>query len=307
MYYLLLTAVFVITGQAAEQASPNRADRRQPAEQESAEELFSGPQVGEKLSSFTMREALGERAGERRDPVNQAGAEPLVLVFIHDVNRQSISMTRVLTGYTRSRAKDGLHTAVILLDDDPSAAEMTLKRIQHALTAEVPTGVSLDGREGPGKYGLNRHVMLTILVAKAGVVTANFALIQPSLQVDLPKLLTAVVNVVGGPVPKLEDFAELREQMANREMNRSAPDLRALLAPLIRRDATIDQVDQAARIIEQRCAMEPIIRAEVERVASTIVKSGKLENYGTARAQEYLQKWAREKAKDAKPNPATKE
>jgi hypothetical protein len=32
----------------------------------------------------------------------------------------------------------------------------------------------------------------------------------------------------------------------------------------------------------------------VGRIARTIVEGGKLENYGTSRAQEYLRKWAKE-------------
>ena len=118
-----------------------------------------------------------------------ADSKPIVLVFVHDVNRQTISMTRILTNYTLSRSKEGLHTAVVLLAEDTTGALNTLKRIQHALTANVPTGVSPDGLEGPGNYGLNRSVQMTILVANKNRVTANFALIQPSLQVDLPNVV----------------------------------------------------------------------------------------------------------------------
>ena len=171
------------------------------------DEIFSGPQVGEKLSSFTVRGVFDEDAGKELDFVAAANGKPIVLVFVHDVNRQSISMTRILSQYTVDRAKDGVTTGIVWLDDDATAAENQLKRIRHALTPGAPTGVSVDGREGPGSYGLNRNVMLTILVGKEGVVTANFALVQPSLQVDLPKILASIVAVAGGQVPKLEELA----------------------------------------------------------------------------------------------------
>ena len=61
-----------------------------------------------------------------------------------------------------------------------------------------------EGKEGPGSYGLNRNVTLTILVGKEGKVTANFALVQPSTQADLPKILEEVAKVAGGPVAKAE-------------------------------------------------------------------------------------------------------
>src|SRR5688572_23335464 len=153
-----------------------------------ADPVFSGPQADEKLPAFKVRGVFDTDAGKELDFVTQADGKPIVLIFVHDLNRQSISVVRVLSSYTVSRAKDGLHTGVVWLDADATEAENTLKRIKHALTPHAPTGVSLDGREGPGAYGLNRNVQLTILVGKAGKVTANFALVQPSLQADLPKI-----------------------------------------------------------------------------------------------------------------------
>lgn len=270
--------------------------------------IFSGPQVGEKLPPFSLRLVLGPRAGQEVDLVTEAAGKPLVLVFVHDVNRQSISFTRFLTAYTMTREAEGLRTGVVWLDDDASAAEAMVKRVQHALTATAPTGVSPDGREGPGSYGLNRQVTLTILVAKEGKVTANFALIQPSLQADLPRVLTAIVQVAGGKVPRLEELPGAAEMlrpataMKGKEGadRRGQPDpalldeLRSLIRPLIRRDATPEAVDQAAVAIEEYVRTREAARREVARIATTIVTSGKLENYGTARAQEYLRKWAKQ-------------
>jgi hypothetical protein len=142
------------------------------------EPVFSGPQVGEKLPGFKVRGVFDKDAGKELDFVTQAAGKPIVLIFVHDVNRQSISMTRILSQYTASRAKEGLATGVVWLDDDATAAENTLKRIKHALAQNAPIGISLDGREGPGSLGLNRNVTLTILVGKEGKVTANFALVQ---------------------------------------------------------------------------------------------------------------------------------
>ena len=38
---------------------------------------------------------------------------------------------------------------------------------------------------------------LTVLVGKEGVVSANFALVQPSVQADGPKILKAIVDALG--------------------------------------------------------------------------------------------------------------
>jgi len=260
-----------------------------------AEPAYSGPQVDEKLAPFKVRGVFDDDAGKELDFVTQAGDKPLVLIFVHDLNRQAIGMVRVLSSYTVSRAKDDLHTGVVWLDADATEAENTLKRIKHALTPKAPTGISLDGREGPGAYGLNRNVQLTILVGKAGKVTANFILVQPSLQADLPKILVEVVKVAGGMVPKLDEI-EGMPRMARpiAESPKQDPNLRGLLSPVIRLNATAEDVDHAARAVEEYCAKNDSSRAEVGRIASTIINAGKLKDYGTGRAQEYLQKWAKE-------------
>jgi hypothetical protein len=257
--------------------------------------IFSGPQVGEKLTSFKVKGVLDPDGGKELDFVTAAKGKPILLVFVHDVNRQSISMTRVLTGYAKSRQKDGLTTGVVWLSEDATEAESGIKRVKGALTEGIPVGVSPDGREGPGAYGLNRKVMLTILVGNENKVTANFALVQPSIQADLPKILEALVKQVGGKAPKLEEIEGVKEMIA-RPAEKKGPDLRPYLAPVIKRDATVEEVDAAAKKVEELVGKDAAAKAEVYRIANTIVDSGKLENYGTAKAQEYLKKWAKELA-----------
>ncbi len=261
------------------------------------EEVFSGPQVGEPLPGFVFRQALGDSAGQELDLVAQADGSPIVLLFVHEANRPSIALTRALTRYASERLKDGLVTGVVLLSDDPAAAEANLKRMQHALTPNVPTGVSLDGLEGPGAYGLNRKMQLTILVGKQGRVTANYALVQPSLQADLPKIIRSIVDQVGGEMPNTEQLMALAPGMRQAEMKteRGGVDqdqLRGLLRPLIQKTASDEQVDAAAAAIESKIEADPAISREIGRIASTIVGSGKLENYGTPRAQSFLKSWA---------------
>ncbi len=289
---------------------------------ETSEAIFSGPQVGEALSPFVVQGVFDAHAGKEMNYVELANGGPIVLIFVHDVNRQSISLARILSTYTNSRAKDGLITGMILLHDDVTEAESLLKRMRHAIGPDkasiasvsddakvepaksieyATVGTSKDGREGPGSYGLNRNVTLTILVGNENMVTANYALIQPSLQVDLPKILESVVAVVGGEVPQLEDLEGVPAAMKQRESKGNAPEMRPLLAPLIRRDATDEQVVSAAEKVEAAAANDPAIRKEVGRIANTIIDAGKLEDYGTPKCQEYLKKWAQDFGDPRKP------
>jgi hypothetical protein len=199
-------------------------------------------------------------------------------------------MTRALAEYTLSRASDGLATGIVWLDTDATEAENTLKRIRHALPRDVPIGISPDGKEGPGNFGLNRNVALTILVANEGVVTGNFALVQPSMQADLPKVFEAIVRLVGGKAPNVSEFQRPRESM--QRAGEPDPQLRGLIRPVIRLDATAEDVDRAAQAVESYLENNKAAQKDVGRIANTIIDGGRLTNYGTPRAQEYLQKWA---------------
>jgi hypothetical protein len=276
-----------------------------PAAAADEEKELSGPQVGEKLPSFKVKGAYAA-AGKELDFVKQAGGKPIVLVFVHEPNRPSIGLTRVLMNYALTRAKDGLHAGVVWLAKDTTAAEAQLKTVRHAMADKAPTGISVDGQEGPGSYGLNRKMTLTILVGNKGKVTGNFALAQPSMQSDLPKVLKAIVKEVGGKVPALKD---LPGAMPKRDDGKGGPDenLAPLIRAVIRKGASDKEVDKAAAAVEAYIKKNEAARKEVGRIASTIVGSGKLENYGTKRAQEHIRAWAKKYGGEAKEKEKAKE
>ena len=71
-----------------------------------------------------------------------------------------------------------------------------------------------------------------------------------------------------------------------------AEQVRTYLRPVIQKDATDEQVDEAAAAVEAWVEKDEAARKEIARISKTIVNSGKLENYGTPRCQEILRKWA---------------
>ena len=247
------------------------------------EPLFSGPQAGEKLTNFKVRGFFEPNAGKELDFVKQAAGKPIVLVFIHDANRPSLRMTQVLSGYTVGLASKGFDTGIVWLADDVTEAENTLKRSGHALTKEAPTGITLDGKEGPGSYGLNRNVTLTILIGKEGRVIANYALVQPSIQADLPKILDEIAKITGGPPATLEDLLIVPNVR-----------LQYSLGQLVLKSAKPEEIDAEAAKIVAQVKRDEEARKELGHAASRLVENGTLANHGTPRAQEYLRKWARE-------------
>ncbi len=263
------------------------------------DQIYSGPQPGEKVVSFTVRGVYDDEAGKESDPVAAAKDQPLLVIFVHEMTRPSVGVVRTVMEYAATRRKDKLHSALVFLGEDATALENRLKQSRHALPKDTPIGISVDGKEGPGAYGLNRQVTLTVLVAKEGKVTANFALVQPSMQADVPKILEAIVKEVGGKAPTLEQLG-VRQPAATE--NQQDPNLRGLLVPIIRKDATPEDVAAAVKKLDEYLKDNPKTRVQVGDIARRISGAGVLENYGTAPAQEFLKKAAKEYVPEEKKN-----
>ena len=138
---------------------------------------FSGPQKGEKASGFKVFD-VGTR--QDLDYVADAKSAPLVLVFIHELSRPGAALMRALDEYGQIKLARGLRTHFVSLSEDRDGAERHLPAVVKSLNLRSPLGISLDGKEGPGAYGLNREVMLTILVVRDQKVAANFAIVSPN-------------------------------------------------------------------------------------------------------------------------------
>lgn len=264
-----------------------------------ADPIFSGPQVGEKLSNFQVRRVFDEKAGSSFDPVKLAAEKPIALVFVHDFTRPSLRLVRAVMTYAAQRKKNGLASCIVFLSDDVTKSEGLLRRARHALPQGVDIGISLDGPEGPGSYGLNRKVTLTVLVGAKGKVIANFAIVQPDMQEYAVPIAKAMVKAAGGgQVPTLAALIAGERTM-------EPPRYRELIGPVINKTATDEQVVAAAQAVEKHAAQHPVFARYVQRAASRIVLSGRIDTYGTPKARDYIRKWAREPAEGKKESSTT--
>lgn len=274
---------------------------RQPVIAVDDPEVFSGPQPGERVPPLTVRNVFEDPAVDF-DPVANAKGGPLLLVFVHKRERPAFGLMRTLLQYSQTRKKDGLQTTAVFLTGDLTETANWMRRIRNYFPKGAAVAVSPDGIEGPGSFGLNRDVTLTVLVAKQGRVTANFALVQPSLQADGPKIAKAIVDVLGGgDVPDLSKFSGQRMQQMRRDGGRNAggrgdeqdPKLTGMLRQLIQKDASAEQVAAAAKDLNAYLDKNEAARKRVGEIANRIIDAGKLENYGTQAAQEHLKEWAK--------------
>jgi len=163
------------------------------------EKVFSGPQPGEKITSFEVRSLTPQGPAGKRDPVKTAGERPVVLVFLHGLERSMAPLMRVVDIYG-AQHKTKLNTEFIFLIEDSIQADRNLPRVVKSLRTRTRVGYSVDGIEGPGNYGLNKECLMTLVLAKKGRVTANFALVQPGIA-DAPGIIAAMAKLAGDKNP----------------------------------------------------------------------------------------------------------
>lgn len=185
--------------------------------------IFSGPQVGEETTGFELMGVYDDKAGKNFDPIAEADGRPTLLIFVHKLTRPGFALTRGLAAYADQVSEEKGYVAVAWLSDDKAEAEAFLNRARKSLNLQVPLGISVDGGEGPGAYGLNRNVELTILVAKDNRVTANFPLVQPS-PAEAVKIAAEYAKALGIDPPTKETLQRIAfPQRPMRSMNRRRP------------------------------------------------------------------------------------
>jgi hypothetical protein len=242
--------------------------------------IYSGPQPGEKLPPLKLRIVIGEKAGEMIDIVSAAPGQPTFLVFMNEWNEQVAELMRVVTLYAEQRGNPQLVSAVVWLTSDPNDLIPRLERARPNMPRNTPVGCSLDGPEGPGTYGLNRHVQMTILVADRNVVTANFALVQPSVNGDAVDVLRALVQVIGGQPPTLAEVLMARERQI----------VTTWIELMVDKSASDERVEQLATLLESFVKSRPDAKRTLGLRSSEIVKGVRFNDH--VKAIGYLQKWA---------------
>jgi hypothetical protein len=253
--------------------------------------IFSGPQTGEKLTALKVQGVLGALAGKELDVVEAAKGGPLVVVFVHELTRPSRQALLPIDHFGEKWAADGLATHFIWLTADKGKTEEWLKTAQRSLSLKAPVSISLDGLEGPGNYGLNRKVTLTILVAKENKVVANHALVQPN-ETDAPKILNDIAKMLGKPAPTNEELAALagpgrRPPVANAAEPEGAQAIKEGMRGFLK-ETDKDKIEQNFKRMSNWAAGDRAKMAWLKGYLALLFEQSK---YGTKEVQEGYADW----------------
>jgi hypothetical protein len=219
------------------------------------EKVFSGPQPGEKVTSFEVRSLTAQGPGAKRDPIKAAAGLPVALVFLHGLERSMAPLMRVVDQYGADQ-KGKLNTEFVFLIDDPIRGDRGLPRVVQSLKMRARVGYSVDGIEGPGNYGLNKECLMTIVLAKDGKVTANFALVQPGIA-DAPGIIAAMAKLAGDKKPPTAEVLLARQNPNNRRPMRRPLNLERLdLSTDAARQQSIQKLIAEVKHLRQQQAMK---------------------------------------------------
>ena len=256
-----------------------------------AAEIFSGPQPDEALPELTVTRLFAEGESTKVVLVPNSDTAVQVYMFVHQRTRPAFGLLRTISGCCE-HLKESTKGSVIFLTGDVAETMQWSQNARRALPASVLATVSADGVEGPGAWGLNRNMTMTVVVAKNGKVVRNFAVVQPSAAEDGPKIARAIAEVSGATLPTDEQIAKW-SGVAAREMSAEASvDIRGLLGPVIRKDATVEQIEAAAKKVEAAAEKDAATKKAIGTACGRVVNSGKLENYGNETSQSFIKKWA---------------
>lgn len=255
---------------------------QQDGKSDKAAKLLSGPQPGEKLPPLKVRIVIGDHAGKDVDIVSNAKGKPTFLIFMNEWNETVAEMMRVLTLYAEQRASPQLVAGVVWLTSDANDLGPKLEQARPHMPRNTPVGMSLEGPEGPGAYGLNRHAQMTILVADRDVVTSNFAFDRPTVDVDSVDVARALAKIIGGKPPTPAEVLIPREKQI----------VTTRIELMVATSASDEQVQQIAGAIESYVRTRPDAKRTLGQRSSEIVKSGQFKD--RAKALSYLRKWAKE-------------
>ena len=293
---LILAAVmltgFVQQDQKTEQneqkreAKPAQRQRVEPQRQQPvSKKMFSGPQVGERLPALKVR-LLGEK--EPRELVTSHNGKPVQIIFFHKMARIAFQVIRPVTEFAVKHEKEkNFRTILVFLTDDPPSMERQMKAVAGYLPKEVMVGVSPDGSNGPGNYGLNRNAMMTVLLGQGDKVTANFALGQPSQQVDGPRIAKAIVDLLKVPEPNYEAIKggrNRRQQAVDRKLSR-------MVNPLLGGDWTDEEAAEKIAEIEKYVGDNKRLKADLGTMIARIAPTGRSKMIPNAKVKAKFDEW----------------
>ncbi|MCA8988612.1 MAG: hypothetical protein KDA78_13265 [Planctomycetaceae bacterium] len=146
-----------------------------------AEEAKSGLQPGQNVGAFFVTKVCGAEGDGVEVGKNlcyrcKNGRRPQVMVFTRSADAKVVELIKQLDHAIPENEASSLRAFVNYMGEDQASAKTSVEKLASAAQAKyVPFVVPNEFENGPDDYGINPNAEVTIIMAKGGVVQANFA------------------------------------------------------------------------------------------------------------------------------------
>ncbi len=219
---LIVAAAHSTTALAQDTPPAAKDDKKPKATKKVQERIFSGPQPGERIKPFKVLHVKAEatkqlevakvkKLGERTKTDKPTKSSERIkndkrttlICFVHKLSTDD----RILYGlglvdFYLTKHKDISSHFVLLSKEREKMTKMLRGWARGRVFKKSVVSLSADGAEGPGSYGLNRNVAMTVVVARGDKVVSNLVFKAVNAK-DLEKIMVEVAKASGKPVPKL--------------------------------------------------------------------------------------------------------
>ncbi|HIG15640.1 MAG TPA: hypothetical protein EYQ32_14480 [Gammaproteobacteria bacterium] len=191
--------------------------------------VYSGPQPGEQLRGFSVIPPTASIIDDSFDPVALGLGKPHIIIFIDDsdIGEGFHAFARAVEAIGK-RSRTGLAASVVILARERENAKYEdYKPNWRYLNSVYRIGYAPEGRDGPGAYGLNRNLPMTILIADAeGKVLYNFPFREIPPDRPDPHVMGGLTDAIGEnlytvadwlDMDKLRTYTEIFKQISEKE------------------------------------------------------------------------------------------
>ena len=162
-----------------------------------AEELRSGPVVGDLVFPFDVKDCTGPAAGKFLCYRCQYAGRPTVSIFIRDVDEQVTSLVQQLDKTVLRNRRQRLAAFLVLLTDDPRGGQKKLRALaKKQALFKMPLTIFADP-DGPNHYNIASQANVTISMwGRNGRTTSNHVFTKGKLNEEAIEAIVSSTTAI---------------------------------------------------------------------------------------------------------------
>ena len=138
--------------------------------------LKSGPQVGNRVSTFYVRAVTGSLKGKSVCYVCRNGDRPVVMLFVRRVTPELKGLLKGIDAEVDRGRAEGLRSFAVFLPTESNDLYPQIQTLAFDEKIEMPLTIAAAPTDGSAGGSIHADAAVTIVLYREQTVTANFAL-----------------------------------------------------------------------------------------------------------------------------------